>query len=81
MPNPEYKISEEDWDAQWITQMGMFTGQNTKLYDCPARSDNTEYIEVKVGDKVRKILSGIGSYGMICTVTALRPFRSAPGTS
>lgn len=64
MPNPEYKISAEDWDAQWITQMGMFTGQNTKLYDCPAGSDNTEYIEVKVGDKVRKILSGIGSYGM-----------------
>lgn len=64
MPNPEYKISTEDWDAQWITQMGMFTGHNVKLYDCPVVSRNSDYVNVKMGDNVRKIMSGIGSYGM-----------------
>ena len=64
MPNPEYKMSQEDWDAQWITQMGMFTSYNTKLYDCPVRSKASDYNKITIGDKVRKIMSGIGSYGM-----------------
>ncbi len=64
MPNPEYKMSNEDWDAQWMTQMGVFTNYNTKLYDCPVRSKASDYNKIIIADRSRKLMSGIGSYGM-----------------
>ena len=64
MPNPEFKVSGADWDAQWMTALAPFTDVNTKLYDCPVKAATANYNKVTIANKALKLLSGIGSYGM-----------------